>query len=252
MTDITDFNAAFCGKTVLVTGGASGIGAAVCDAFALKGARIAVVDREEAAATAKADSLPDARAYGCDVTDAAAVEATVQSIAADFGTIDVLVNCAGIVDLAPAAELSQEAWRRTIDINLTGSFTVAQAVGRHMVARGRGRIINMASQAGTVAIDGHVAYCASKFAVIGMSKVMALEWGPHGVTVNTISPTVVLTDLGRKAWAGAKGEAMIAQIPTGRFAEPEEIAAAALFLASDMAAMINGADLIVDGGFTIK
>ncbi len=195
---------------------------------------------------------PSARAYGCDVSDAGAVGRTVDAIAADMGAIDVLVNCAGIVDLAPAAELSQEAWRRTIDINLTGSFTVAQAVGRHMIAAGRGRIVNMASQAGSVAIDGHAAYCASKFAVIGMSKVMALEWGPHGITVNTISPTVVLTELGRKAWAGAKGDAMIAQIPTGRFAEPDEIAAAALFLASDMAAMINGADLIVDGGFTIK
>ncbi len=252
MTDITDLDAAFRGRTILVTGGASGIGAAVCDAFAAKGARVAVVDREEAAATARAENLPDARAYACDVADAQAVTRTVDAVIADFGAIDVLVNCAGIVDLAPAAELTQDAWRRTIDINLTGSFTVAQAVGRHMVARGSGRIVNMASQAGTVAIDGHVAYCASKFAVIGMSKVMALEWGPHGVTVNTISPTVVLTDLGRKAWAGAKGDAMIAQIPTGRFAEPEEIAAAALFLASGMAAMINGADLIVDGGFTIK
>jgi NAD(P)-dependent dehydrogenase (short-subunit alcohol dehydrogenase family) len=121
-----------------------------------------------------------------------------------------------------------------------------------MIAQGSGRIVNMASQAGTVAIEGHVAYCASKFAVIGMTRCLALEWGRHGITANTISPTVVLTELGRKAWAGEKGEAMMRQIPVGRFAEPEEIAAAALFLASDMARMINGADLVVDGGFTIK
>ena len=252
MTDLSDLNAALGGKSVLVTGGGSGIGAAVCDAFAAHGARVAVVDLNEDAARAEADALTDARAYGCDVSDAEDVVRTVDAVADDMGGIDILVNCAGIVDLAPVEDLSRDAWTRTIDINLTGSFNVAQAVGRHMIAAKSGRIINMASQAGIVAIDGHVAYCASKFAVIGMSKVMALEWGRHGITVNTISPTVVLTELGKKAWAGEKGDAMIAQIPTGRFAEPEEIAAAALFLASNMARMINGADLIVDGGFTIK
>lgn len=122
-----------------------------------------------------------------------------------------------------------------------------------MIRAGKGgRIINLASQAGSVAIDGHVAYCASKFGIIGVTKTLALEWGRHGITVNSISPTVVLTELGRKAWEGPKGDAMKAQIPAGRFAEPEEIAAAAVFLASDAAAMINGADLLVDGGYTVK
>ena len=251
--DVLDMDASLRTKRVLVTGGASGIGAAMCDAFAAKGAVLAVVDLDEGAARAKADALGNgARAYGCDVSDADAAARMVDAVHEGLGGTDVLINSAGIVDLAPAAEIGQDAWRRTIDVNLTGSFNVAQAVGRRMIAAGGGRIVNIASQAGSVAIDGHVAYCASKFAVIGMSKTMALEWGPHGITVNTISPTVVLTELGKKAWAGEKGEAMIAQIPTGRFAEPEEIAAAALFLASDMAAMINGADLIVDGGFTIK
>ena len=250
--DVLDLDAGLKGKRVLVTGGASGIGAAVCGAFAGKGAAVAVVDLDAAAAARRASGLDGARPYGCDVVDADAVERMVGTVADDLGSIDVLVNSAGIVDLAPAAEIAPGAWRRTIDVNLTGSFNVAQAVGRRMIDAGGGRIVNMASQAGTVAIDGHVAYCASKFAVIGMSKTMALEWGRHGITVNTISPTVVLTELGRKAWAGEKGEAMIREIPVGRFAEPEEIAAAALFLASDMAAMINGADLIVDGGFTVK
>lgn len=247
-----DLDASLKGKVVLVTGGASGIGAAVCDAFAGKGARIAVVDLAEDAARAKADALDDAKAYACDVSDRESATRAVEAAATDFGRIDVLVNCAGIVDLAPAEELTETAWRRTIDINLTGSFLIAQAVGRHMIRQKSGRIVNMASQAGRVAIDEHVAYCASKFAVIGMTRTMALEWGRHGITANTISPTVVLTELGKKAWAGEKGEAMVKQIPTGRFAEPEEIAAAALFLASDMAAMMNGADLVIDGGFTIK
>lgn len=252
MGDTLDLDAGIRGKRTLVTGGASGIGAAVCDAFAAKGATVAVVDLDGGAAEAKAATLDGARAYACDVADGDAVEAMADAVAGDLGGIDVLVNCAGIVDLAPAEDIDRRAWTRTIDINLTGSFLVAQAVGRHMIAAGGGRIVNMASQAGTVAIDGHVAYCASKFAVIGMTKCLALEWGRHGITANTISPTVVLTELGRKAWAGEKGEAMIREIPAGRFAEPDEIAAAALFLASGMAAMVNGADLVIDGGFTIK
>ncbi len=121
-----------------------------------------------------------------------------------------------------------------------------------MIAQGGGKIVNMASQAGSVAIEGHVAYCASKFAVIGMTKTLALEWGRHGICVNSVSPTVVMTELGRKAWEGAKGEAMKTQIPSGRFAEPEEIAAAVVFLASPGADMINGADLLVDGGYTVR
>ena len=247
-----DFTFPLDGKVALVTGAASGIGAAIADAYAAKGALVAVVDLDEAAAQAKASALRDARAYRADVSDERSVEAAVSAIVADFGRIDILVNSAGIVDLAPAEEITLAAWRRTLDINLTGSFIVAQAVARRMIARGYGRIVNLASQAGSVAIDGHVAYCASKFAVIGMTKTMALEWGRHGITVNTISPTVVLTELGKKAWAGEKGEAMKGLIPTGRFAEPAEIAAAAVFLASDAAAMINGADLLIDGGYTVK
>jgi D-threitol dehydrogenase (NAD+) len=121
-----------------------------------------------------------------------------------------------------------------------------------MLAAGRGVIINMASQAATVAIDEHVAYCASKFGVVGITKVLAAEWGGRGVRVNSISPTVVLTDLGIKAWDNPKGEALKKLIPVGRFAYPNEIAAAAVYLASDAAAMVTGADLVVDGGYTIK
>jgi NAD(P)-dependent dehydrogenase (short-subunit alcohol dehydrogenase family) len=241
------------GKVALVTGAASGIGAAIAEAFAARGARVALLDMNLEAAQARAGTLPGAMALACNVTDAASVSAAVEAVCRDLGHIDILVNSAGIVDLAPAEDLSAAAWDRTIAVNLTGSFLMAQAVGRAMIAAGRGgRIVNLASQAGSVAIDGHVAYCASKFGIIGVTKTLALEWGRHGITVNSISPTVVLTDLGRKAWDGPKGEAMKALIPTGRFAEPHEIAAAAVFLASDEAAMINGADLLVDGGYTVK
>lgn len=240
------------GKCALVTGGASGIGAAICDAFAAKGARVAVVDLNAAAAEAKAKALGGATSFACDVSDPASVQKTVAGVLAVFGGIDILVNSAGVAFLAPADELPLDLWGKTIGINLTGTFLVSQAVGKAMIAAGRGgKIVNLASQAGTVAIDQHVAYCASKFGVIGLSKVLAAEWGKHRICVNTISPTVVLTELGKKAWDNPKGEALKARIPSGRFALPEEIAAAAVFLASNGADMINGADLLVDGGYTI-
>lgn len=247
------FDFSLSGKLAVVTGAASGIGAAIAEGFAAKGARVALLDMNLDAAGARAASLPDARAFACNVTDAGSIAKAVAAVRAEMGEIDILVNSAGIVDLAPAEEISDTAWTRTIEVNLTGSFLMAREVGRAMIAAGQGgRIVNLASQAGSVAIDGHVAYCASKFGIIGVTKTLALEWGRHGITVNSISPTVVLTDLGRKAWDGPKGEAMKAQIPAGRFAEPHEIAAAAVFLASDEAAMINGADLLVDGGYTVK
>ena len=241
------------GKRALVTGGASGIGAAICDAFAAKGALVAVVDLNADAAHAKANELGDgAISLACDVADPASVNNAASGALRAFGGLDILVNSAGVVFLAPADELPLDYWDKTIAVNLKGTFLMSQAVGKAMIAAGRrGKIINLASQAGSVAIDQHVAYCASKFGVIGLSKVLAAEWGKHGICVNTISPTVVLTELGKKAWEGPKGEALKTRIPSGRFALPQEIAAAAVFLASNGADMVNGADLVVDGGYTI-
>ncbi|WP_228511243.1 GolD/DthD family dehydrogenase [Curtobacterium sp. VKM Ac-1393] len=261
--DTVDLTNDFTGRTAVVTGGASGIGHAIARALAARGARVAIVDvRADGATTAAADlpgaaDAPDAATglhagFACDVTDETSVARTVADVAAHFGRIDVLVNCAGIAALAPADELSAETWSRTIDVNLTGTFRVAQAVGRHMLAAGYGRVVNIASQAAHVGIDGHAAYCASKAGVIGLTRVLALEWGGRGVTVNTVSPTVVLTDLGRAAWANENGIRHQDEIPTGRFATPDEIAAAVLFLAGESSAMVNGADLRVDGGFTIR
>lgn len=241
------------GKVALVTGGASGIGAAIAAAFIEKGAKVAVLDINSEVASKQAADLGDrAKPFVCDVSNAQSVNDAVNAVTAEFGAIDIAVNSAGVVYLAPAEDLSVADWDKTIAINLKGSFLVTQTIGKAMIAAGKGgKIINLASQAGSVAIEEHVAYCASKFGVIGMSKTFAAEWGKYGIRVNTISPTIVLTELGQKAWAGEKGKAAVKRIPAGRFAFPNEIAAAAVFLVSNGSDMINGADLLIDGGYTI-
>jgi D-threitol dehydrogenase (NAD+) len=251
--DASLFDFSLTGKVALITGGGSGIGAAIGQAYAAKGAIVAVVDRAaDAAAGAAARLGKPHQAFACDVSREADVRSTVAQVRSQFGRIDILVNCAGVAILAPAEELTLAAWDATLAVNLTGTFLMSQVVGATMLDQGSGKIINLASQAGHVALDGHLAYCVSKFGVIGLTKVLAAEWAPRGLTVNSISPTVVLTDLGRQAWDGPKGDAMLGLIPTGRFAEPAEIAAAAVFLAAEASNMINGADLLVDGGYTIR
>ena len=241
------------GKIALVTGGASGIGKAISETFAKKGVTVAIADLQKDAAQDLATKVGNSStAHVCDVTSLDSIKSAVAEVIAAHGRIDILINSAGIVALAPAEQLEKSAWDLTMNVNLSGTFFMSQTVGKHMLERGQGKIINLASQAASIALDEHVAYCASKFGVLGITKVLASEWAGRGVNVNSISPTVVLTELGKKAWDGPKGEALKKLIPTGRFAEPEEIAAAAVFLASDGANMINGADLVVDGGYTIR
>jgi D-threitol dehydrogenase (NAD+) len=253
VTDISSLTVRLDGAVAVVTGGASGIGLAIAELFVSFGARVMIVDRDREAAEAAAARIgTGAQAYACDVTSSASVRAAVGEVMAAAGQIDILVNSAGVALLGPAEELSDEHWNATLGVNLTGTYLMCREVGARMLERGRGKIINLASQAATVALQDHVAYCASKFGVVGMTRVLALEWGGRGVTANTISPTVVLTPLGINAWDNPKGMAHMAEIPVGRFAMPEEIAATAAFLASGAADMINGADLVVDGGFTIR
>ncbi len=251
----TAFDSAFdfTGQVVLVTGGAAGIGQAVAAVFAGRGARLALLDRDGTVETS-VSALPGTGhlALVVDVTDTEALQRAVATVLERLGRIDVLVNNAGIVRLAPADSLTELDWNLTMAVNLRAPFVLSQIVGRHMLQQGSGRIVNLASQAGLVAIDGHLAYCASKAAIISLTRVLALEWGPRGITVNAISPTVVETELGRKAWAGEVGEAMKQLIPRRRFAQPDEIAMAALYLASGAAGMVNGENLVVDGGYTIR
>jgi NAD(P)-dependent dehydrogenase (short-subunit alcohol dehydrogenase family) len=243
------------GRVALVTGAARGIGKAISLLFAEKGADVVLVDLLEEVGEVSAEiarlgkkGLP----LVYDITRADNVQKVVKDSIRQFGKIDILVNNAGVVLLEDAENLTEGDWNDTMAINLTAPFIMSKYVGREMIKRTSGKIVNLASQAGIIALDRHVAYCTSKAGIIGLTKVLALEWAQFNITVNSISPTVVLTELGKKAWAGEVGEAMKEKIPARRFGMPEEIAAVALFLASDAADMITGENIVIDGGYTIQ
>ena len=241
------------GKTAIITGGAAGIGWATAEFFHNKGVKLVLADLNpevDKLARSLGDNAIGVPGNVCDLDYPSKV---IDAAVKEFGQVDILVNCAGIVALEDAELISADDWNRTISINLSASFFMAQAVGKYMIDNKiSGSIVNMASQAGVIALDKHVAYCASKGGIIAMTKVMAKEWGPKGIRVNCVSPTVVLTALGHKAWDGPVGDAFKKEMPSERFAEPEEIAAAIAFLCSKGAGMITGHNLLIDGGFTIK
>ena len=212
-------------------------------------------------------SEEDVATYECDITSESSVSGAFGKIEADLppdSFPSILVNAAGYVSVQPLEDTNAEEASKNIIPNLIGPFIVSNALFRvyqsaagtakekgHKVAPGR--IVSISSQAAHVALDGHGAYCASKAGLLGLTRCQANEWGPKGITANTVSPTVALTELGKKAWADdKKREAMMAQIPSGRFCEPEEIADAIEFLCRDESGMINGNDVRIDGGFTIK
>ena len=187
-----------------------------------------------------------------DLTSAAAVEGVARR-ANLFGRVNILVNNAGVARTGPAEAISEADWDFVLDTNLKGAFFVAQAIGRGMLERGTGRIISVSSQAGIVGLRDHAAYCASKAGLGLLTKVLAIEWGPRGVAVNAVAPTVILTPMGEQGWGDPEvGRPMLATIPLGRFGQPIEVASVVAFLASDLAAMINGEIVAFDGGCTAQ
>jgi NAD(P)-dependent dehydrogenase (short-subunit alcohol dehydrogenase family) len=241
------------GRRALVTGASRGIGAAVAAGLAAAGADVVLSGRDRAALDAVAKSLPTRTAViPADLADAASVEALARSALDAFDGLDILVNNAGITFPELARDLTVSAWDATMAVNLRAPALLGARIGAAMAADGGGSIVNIASLAGLRALTEHYAYSASKAALIMATKVLALELGPFGVRANVVCPTVVLTEMGQQVWGEqAKAAPMLARIPLHRFGVPSDVADAVVFLASDAAAMINGAELPLDGGFTV-
>jgi NAD(P)-dependent dehydrogenase (short-subunit alcohol dehydrogenase family) len=243
-------------RIAAVTGAAQGIGQAVAVAFAHAGADVALIDLDgerlgetgELVERAGRRGLPVA----CDVGDEAAVRDAFAAIADRLGPVDALVNCAGIICENVSAEVAAEAdmdrlWR----VNVKGTFFAAQSAARQMIARRRGRIVNLASQAALLSLPNQSVYTATKGAVAALTRSLAIDWAPHGITVNAIAPTFVWTPMAAPMLAIEQvHDASVKRIPLGRVGQPQDIAGAALFLCSDAASLITGHVLPVDGGWT--
>jgi 3-oxoacyl-[acyl-carrier protein] reductase len=245
------------GKVALVTGAGSGIGRASAVRFAAEGAQVAVVDLKGAEEVAAAIDAAggEALALTTDVADEEAVAAMAEVAVDRFGRVDVLMNNAGILeDFLPAADTPTEVWRRVLGVNLDAQFVTSRALLPQMVERGDGAIINVASTAGLNGGNGGAAYTTSKHAVIGFTRQLCFDYARLGIRCNVICPGAVETGMTKEIFASPDAAVMAAveSAPIGRWAQPEELANAALFLASDEASFVNGAVYVVDGGFDSK
>lgn len=244
----------FFGKIAVVTGGANGIGAATCRAFAASGARVAVLDRDVAAAERVATAVGgNARACAVDVADRNALGAVAMAVAEGWGGIDILVNGAGVTVRRMIPEMGPEDWDRVISVNLTGAFNGIQAVLPHMRKRGGGAIVNIASIAGQrISFGGTANYTASKAGLLGLTRHAAYELAPDHIRVNAVCPGPTATAFGGALPSEEAKAVRARKIPLGRMCEPEDIADPILFLAGDGARMITGIALTVDGGVLVK
>lgn len=243
------------GQVVLVSGGSRGIGRAIAQGFAVRGARVIITGRQgpRVEETARAIAPPGnpVRGIACDVAQPAHIASLVRTVLGDFGRVDTLVNVAGVNRRKPALDFSEDDFDFIMDINLKGAFLLSQAVGRHMVERGAGSQINIASLNTDRPLKHVAPYAASKAALGHMTRSLAIEWGPCGVRVNAIAPGFVLTDLTRDLWRDENLRAWgMANTPLRRLGQPEDMVGAALFLASPASAYLTGQILYVDGGFT--
>ena len=243
------------GRRALVTGASKGIGVEICSVLAEAGADIVAVARD-------ADGLAEVRhsveqlgreclAVAADLETVDGPRDAARQALEHFGAIDILVNNAGIAIPDSVLETNVEDWDRIMAVNLRAPFLLAQALGPKMIERRLGKIINISSQTGIVALDDHSAYAASKNGLNALTKSITCEWAKHNIQCNAICPTVILTPMGERVWGEpAKGDPMKAKIPAGRFGRPVEVADLVLFLASPASDLINGDTIMIDGGYT--
>jgi NAD(P)-dependent dehydrogenase (short-subunit alcohol dehydrogenase family) len=242
------------GRVAVVLGGTSGIGRALALGLAAAGADVVPSARRlpEVEATATEVELLGRRALRvpADVTSRSSLQHLLDEVLGGFDKVDILVNCAGITKRTPTLDITDEQWNTILETNLTGTLRACQVFGRHMLDRGYGRIVNIASLASFVALYEVAAYAASKAAVASLTKSLAIEWGPRGVCVNAIAPGVFVTPLNRELLEGTdRGREFLARTPMKRFGKVEELVGACVFLSSEASSFVNGEVLVVDGGF---
>jgi NAD(P)-dependent dehydrogenase (short-subunit alcohol dehydrogenase family) len=243
---------ALAGRYALVLGGTSGIGRAIAAAYLQAGARVIVVGRDEAKLAAAVEGLKplgDAHGYAADLADPAGLAGVIGLVLAHHGHLDILVNCQGTLRIKPALEATRDDWQAVIGTNLESVFFACQEVGRHMIGRDRGAIVNIASLSSYRGWPNGAVYGISKAGIVSLTETLATEWAPHGVRVNAIAPGVFLTEINRDRMSDERKRTLVAHTPMGRFGEVHELAGAALFLASDASGFMTGETIRVDGGF---
>lgn len=242
------------GRAAVVTGGSQGLGEAMAMGLAAHGAKVAICARTVSKVEAAVEKIRAAggTAIGLqlDITDQDGVRKVMDEVSREFGSLDILVNNAGVMSRIPVKDAPLEEWRQVVDTNLTGTFLCTQAAGRHMIAAGWGRIINITSLWGEHVYEDRAIYGMTKSGLSHFTRVLAREWGRHGITVNAIGPGVMITEMSRPTLSNAQAAApMLAHISVGRAGAPEELNGALIMLCSDAGSYITGQTILVDGGY---